>query len=145
MLQKFFQLLKLSNDICVDLYHKNLLVQSLLVICNSFDEFVINIEYPAKSYEEISKIISDLIEQNNNPSRQIQISVVDKQNDTFEKKFEVIQQTAKPIESIEMTPLKMIISHLNRINFVFILMLLNPYNYENSKIIRHFKKIIRHF
>ena len=47
----------------------------------------------------ISKIISNLIEQNQNPSLQIQISVADKQNGTFEKKFEIIQQTATPFES----------------------------------------------
>ena len=39
------KILRLSNDICVNLYQKNLLEKSLLVICNSFDEFVINIEY----------------------------------------------------------------------------------------------------
>ncbi|KAK8889000.1 hypothetical protein M9Y10_033742 [Tritrichomonas musculus] len=92
------KILKLSNDICVNLYQKNLLEKSLLVICNSFNEFEIYIEYPAESYEEISTIINDLLKQNKNPSQQIQISVNDKQNDTFEKKFEITQTNLSPIE-----------------------------------------------
>lgn len=65
----------INNDICEYLYQKNLFVECLHDIFDSFDEFSIEIEYPTQLFPKIANTIYNIIKQNMKFSKQMKLCV----------------------------------------------------------------------